>query len=101
MEAKPKRKTAAENGDNALSSEDSVLGTLIGNGEDMGPLVRHAFETGRPESLLHQLKHVVKKKEAEIEELCKTHYEEFIRAVDELLTSLRPHQVIFVFLFVF
>lgn len=78
---KPKRRTVAENGD---TQEDLVLATLIGNGEDLGPLVRHAFEMGRPEPLVHQLKHVVKKKETEIEDLCKTHYEEFIRAVDEL-----------------
>ncbi|KAK9201234.1 hypothetical protein WN944_016435 [Citrus x changshan-huyou] len=39
---------------------------------------------GHLEALLHQLKSVVRKKEAEIEELCKTHYEEFILAVDEL-----------------
>lgn len=71
-----------ENGD--TTGEDSVLATMIGNGDDLGPIVRHAFETGRPEALLHQLKSVVRKKEAEIEELCKTHYEEFILAVDEL-----------------
>lgn len=71
-----------ENGD--TTGEDLVLATLIGNGDDLGPIVRHAFETGRPEALLHQLKSVVRKKEAEIEELCKTHYEEFILAVDEL-----------------
>lgn len=70
----------AETGD----GEDLVLVTMIGNGEDLGPIVRHAFEMGRPEALLHQLKTVVKKKEVEIEELCKTHYEEFILAVDEL-----------------
>ncbi|KAF8043703.1 hypothetical protein BT93_A1881 [Corymbia citriodora subsp. variegata] len=81
MNAKPKRRTVMENGD---AGEDLVLATLIGNGEDLGPLVRHAFEMGRPESLLQQLKHVMKKKEVEIEELCKTHYEEFIQAVDEL-----------------
>lgn len=81
MDVKPKRKTATENGD---TGEDLVLATLIGNGDDVGPLVRHAFEMRRPESLLHQLKHVVKKKEVEIEDLCKTHYEEFILAVDEL-----------------
>ncbi|KAJ6912510.1 hypothetical protein NC651_015046 [Populus alba x Populus x berolinensis] len=39
---------------------------------------------GRPESLFHQLKSVVRKNEVEIEELCKSHYEEFILAVDEL-----------------
>ncbi|TXG70256.1 hypothetical protein EZV62_005191 [Acer yangbiense] len=81
MEAKPKRRIATENGDMA---EDLVLATLIGNGDDLGPIVRHVFETGRPDGLLQQLKSVVKKKEVEIEELCKTHYEEFIRAVDEL-----------------
>ncbi|KAK7817843.1 exocyst complex component sec15a [Quercus suber] len=81
MDAKPKRRTATENGD---TGDDLVLATLIGNGDDVGPLVRHAFEMGRPEVLLHQLKTVVKKKEVEIEELCKTHYEEFILAVDEL-----------------
>ncbi|GMY19675.1 exocyst complex component SEC15A [Fagus crenata] len=81
MDAKPKRRTVTENGD---GGEDLVLVTLIGNGDDVGPIVRHAFEMGRPEALLHQLKNVVKKKEVEIEELCKTHYEEFILAVDEL-----------------
>ncbi|XVE60765.1 hypothetical protein DITRI_Ditri05aG0153800 [Diplodiscus trichospermus] len=81
MESKPKRRTVIENGD---TGEDLVLSTLIGNGDDLGPLVRHAFEMGRPEPLVQQLKHVVKKKEVEIEELCKTHYEEFILAVDEL-----------------
>ncbi|OMO51475.1 Exocyst complex subunit Sec15-like protein [Corchorus olitorius] len=81
MDPKPKRRSVIENGD---TGEDLVLATLIGNGDDLGPLVRHAFEMGRPEPLVHQLKHVVKKKEVEIEELCKTHYEEFILAVDEL-----------------
>ncbi|KAL3585189.1 hypothetical protein D5086_012056 [Populus alba] len=81
MDAKPKRRTAVENGD---GGEDLVLATLIGNGEDLGPIVRHAFEMGRPESLFHQLKSVVRKNEVEIEELCKSHYEEFILAVDEL-----------------
>lgn len=81
MNTKTKRRIATENGD---AGEDSVLVTLIGNGEDLGPMVRHSFEMGRPETLMHQLKNVVKKKEVEIEELCKIHYEEFILAVDEL-----------------
>ncbi|XAR54007.1 hypothetical protein NMG60_11028983 [Bertholletia excelsa] len=81
MNVKPKRRTVAENGD---AAEDLVLATLIGNGEDLGPMVKHAFENGKPDSLLQQLKIIVKKKEAEIEEICKLHYEEFIRAVDEL-----------------
>lgn len=82
MSAKTKRRTVTENGDTA--SEDTVLATMIGNGEDLGPMVRLSFETGKPEALLNQLKLAVKKKEVEIEELCKLHYEEFISAVDEL-----------------
>lgn len=82
MSAKTKRRAVTENGDTA--NEDSVLATLIANGEDLGPMVRLAFETGKPEALLNQLKLAVKKKEVEIEELCKLHYEEFISAVDEL-----------------
>ncbi|KAK8552399.1 hypothetical protein V6N13_120799 [Hibiscus sabdariffa] len=76
-----KRRATIDNGE---TGEDLVLATLIGNGDDLGPLVRHAFEMGRPEPLVQQLKHLMKKKEVEIEDLCKTHYEEFIRAVDEL-----------------
>ncbi|XP_031128311.1 exocyst complex component SEC15A [Ipomoea triloba] len=81
MSSKTKRRTVAENGDTA---EDTVLVTMINNGDDLGPLVRHSFDSGKPEALLHQLKNVVKKKEVEIEELCKLHYEDFIVAVDEL-----------------
>jgi len=81
MDLKTKRRSEVDNGD---EGEDLVLATLIANGDDLSPLVRHAFETGRPEGLLRQLNFVVKKKEAEIEDMCKTHYEEFILAVDEL-----------------
>lgn len=81
MTTKMKTRNVTENGD---TFEDSILMTLIGNGEDLGPMVRHSFEMGKPENLLHQLKNVVKKKEIEIEDLCKLHYEEFIIAVDEL-----------------
>ncbi|KAK7382737.1 hypothetical protein VNO80_01782 [Phaseolus coccineus] len=81
MDVKTKRRVDVENGD---EGEDLVLATLVANGDDISPLVRHAFEMGRPMGLLRQLDFVVKKKEAEIEAMCKTHYEEFILAVDEL-----------------
>ncbi|KAK7344838.1 hypothetical protein VNO77_14981 [Canavalia gladiata] len=81
MDVKTKRRGVVENGE---AGDDLVLANLIANGDDVGPLVRLAFETGRPEGLLRQLTYVVKNKEAEIEEMCKTHYEEFILAVDEL-----------------
>lgn len=80
MDLKTKRRSEVEHDE----GEDLVLATLVANGDDISPLVRHAFEMGRPEGLLRQLNFVVKKKEAEIEDMCKTHYEEFILAVDEL-----------------
>ncbi|PKA55051.1 putative exocyst complex component 6 [Apostasia shenzhenica] len=84
MTTQPKMRTAAENGEGGGGGIDPGLSTLIGNGEDLAPFVRHAFEAGKPEALLHQLRNIVKKKEVEIEELCKLHYEDFILAVDEL-----------------
>ncbi|KAI4325607.1 hypothetical protein MLD38_030989 [Melastoma candidum] len=81
MNGKAKRRTISDYGD---TGEDLALATSISNGKDLAPIVRLAFEMGRPEDLLQQLKIVMKKKEVEIEELCKTHYEEFIQAVDEL-----------------
>ncbi|XP_078441396.1 exocyst complex component sec15A [Wolffia australiana] len=81
MSDKQKRRSVIANGDGGI---DGVLATTIRNGEDLCPIVRHAFEVGKPELLLNQLKSIVKRKEIEIEELCKVHYEEFILAVDEL-----------------
>ncbi|KAK4788383.1 hypothetical protein SAY86_019702 [Trapa natans] len=81
MNGKANKRNGVENGN---FGEDLVLANSISNGEDLGPIVRLAFEMGRPGPLLQQLKTVMKKKDIEIEELCKTHYEEFILAVDEL-----------------
>ncbi|XP_031495388.1 exocyst complex component SEC15A-like [Nymphaea colorata] len=80
MHVKPKKKII----ENGHGGDELGLATAIINGEDLGPIVRHAFQVGKPEILLYQLKNVAKKKELEIEELCKRHYEDFIRAVDEL-----------------
>ncbi|XP_024398733.1 exocyst complex component SEC15A [Physcomitrium patens] len=83
--SKAKRAGLAENGDGGMMGVDeSALASAIGNGEDLAPFIRAAFENGKPETLIHQLKYFVKKKEVEIEDLCKLHYSEFIRAVDEL-----------------
>ncbi|KAG9142199.1 hypothetical protein Leryth_007644 [Lithospermum erythrorhizon] len=82
MSSKSKRRVEVENGDSA--ADDSILTTMVSNGEDLSPMVRYAFDTGKPEALMQQLKNVVKRKEAEIEDLCKLHYEEFIKAVDDL-----------------
>ncbi|RWW56396.1 hypothetical protein BHE74_00036886 [Ensete ventricosum] len=83
MHASSKKRNVVENGDGGTGV---VLVRSIINGEDeyVGPIVRYAFERGKPEALLHQLVNLVGKKEAEIEELCRLHHEEFILAVDEL-----------------
>ncbi|KAK8954499.1 putative exocyst complex component 6 [Platanthera zijinensis] len=65
-----------------------LLSTAIANGEDLAPFVRKAFVSGRPDSLLHSLRHCVRSKESEIEDLCRAHYQEFISAVDELRSLL-------------
>ncbi|KAL6009861.1 Exocyst complex component S15A [Asimina triloba] len=80
MHAKPWRKFATENGD---VGDEGIIAASFKDG-DLVPIVRHAFEAGKAEFLLHQLENVAKKKEIEIEELCKLHYEDFIVAVEEL-----------------
>ncbi|KAH9305644.1 hypothetical protein KI387_010048 [Taxus chinensis] len=85
MQPKARRRSAPlENGDKQERHEDLAVALTIANGEDLGPLVRKVFEVGKPESLLHQLRYFVKKKEVEIEDVCKLHYQDFIHAVDEL-----------------
>ncbi|KAG1326237.1 exocyst complex component SEC15B-like [Cocos nucifera] len=64
------------------------LSSAICNGEDLSPFVRKAFASGRPESLLHSLRQFARSKESEIEEVCKAHYHDFIRAVDDLRSLL-------------
>eukprot|EP00249_Psilotum_nudum_P020734 c27823_g1_i1 orf=605-2962(+) len=85
MATKARRRGSLENGDKGHGAVDELaLASAISNSEDLGPIIRAAFEIGKPEALLHQLRNFVKKKESEIEDLCKVHYEEFIHAVDEL-----------------
>jgi len=50
--------------------------------------VRRAFACGRPEPLLASLRAAVRDREAEIEELCRAHFHDFIRAVDDLRSLL-------------
>ncbi|CAN6319658.1 unnamed protein product [Urochloa humidicola] len=81
MSAPPKKRTVVESGDGGLGLG---IAAFIANGEDLGPIIRHSFESGKPDALMHNLRGIVKKKEVEIEELCRLHYEDFIVAVDEL-----------------
>ncbi|KAE8681629.1 Exocyst complex component SEC15B [Hibiscus syriacus] len=76
---------AAESGE---KQEQLLLSSAICNGEDLGPFVRKAFASGRPETLLHNLRQFSRSKESEIEEVCKAHYQDFILAVDDLRSLL-------------
>lgn len=79
---------AAENGDTAEKQDQLLLSASISNGEDLGPFVRKAFASGKPETLLHHLKNFAKSKESEIEDVCRVHYQDFIMAVDDLRSLL-------------
>lgn len=79
---------ATENGGSADKLDQILLSAAICNGEDVGPFVRKAFTSGKPETLLHHLKHFSRSKESEIEDVCRAHYEDFIMAVDDLRSLL-------------
>ncbi|KAJ4849292.1 Exocyst complex component S15B [Turnera subulata] len=81
--------TANGDADNSADKQDQLLlSAAICNGEDLGPFVRKAFASGKPETLLHSLRHFARSKESEIEEVCKAHYQDFILAVDDLRSLL-------------
>ncbi|KAK8509825.1 hypothetical protein V6N13_093669 [Hibiscus sabdariffa] len=79
---------AADGGDSGDKLDQLLLSSAICNGEDLGPFVRKVFTSGRPETLLHLLRHFARSKESEIEEVCKSHYQDFIMAVDDLRSLL-------------
>ena len=91
LPSKARRKVAPANGDadNSADKQDQLLlSSAVCNGEDLGPFVRKAFASGKPETLLHNLRHFARSKESEIEEVCKAHYQDFILAVDDLRSLL-------------
>ncbi|GMH20446.1 hypothetical protein Nepgr_022287 [Nepenthes gracilis] len=89
---KSRRKVAPEGPgegvDSADKQEQLLLSSAIYNGEDLSPFIRKAFSSGKPETLLHHLRHFARSKESEIEEVCKAHYQDFILAVDDLRSLL-------------
>ncbi|KAI3414362.1 Exocyst complex component [Psidium guajava] len=89
---KPRRKvvpTASANGGDSADKQDQLLlSSAICNNEDLGPFIRRAFASGKPDTLLHHLRQFARAKESEIEEVCKAHYQDFILAVDDLRSLL-------------
>ncbi|KAL2345428.1 hypothetical protein Fmac_006713 [Flemingia macrophylla] len=85
----PRRKVVPANGDDSADKLDQLLlSSAICNNEDLGPFIRKAFASGKPETLHHHLRHFARSKESEIEEVCKAHYQDFILAVDDLRSLL-------------
>ncbi|KAF3967491.1 hypothetical protein CMV_008505 [Castanea mollissima] len=87
----PGTKTSATDNGSAESADkldQLLLSSAICNNEDIGPFIRKAFTSGKPETLLHHLRHFARSKESEIEEVCKAHYQDFILAVDDLKSLL-------------
>ncbi|KAL9686427.1 hypothetical protein QQ045_023885 [Rhodiola kirilowii] len=78
----------ANGADSGEKLDQLLLSSAICNGEDIGPFVRKAFASGKPETLLQHLRHFSRSKESEIEEVCKAHYQDFILAVDDLRSLL-------------
>ncbi|XP_047048090.1 exocyst complex component SEC15B [Lolium rigidum] len=87
---------SASAGGGSVPSEADLtqLSTAISAGEDLGPFVRRAFACGRPEPLLSSLRAVARDRESEIEELCRAHFHDFIRAVDDLRSLLADADVL-------
>ncbi|XP_039125428.1 exocyst complex component SEC15B [Dioscorea cayenensis subsp. rotundata] len=65
-----------------------LLSTAISNGDDLAPFVRRAFAAGRPDTLLHSLRTFSRSKDSEIQDLCRSHFHDFIAAVDNLRSLL-------------
>lgn len=81
--------SASENGaESADKLEQLLLSSAICNNEDLGPFIRKAFLSGKPETLHHHLRDFARSKESEIEEVCRAHYQDFILAVDDLKSLL-------------
>ncbi|PWA55395.1 exocyst complex component sec15B [Artemisia annua] len=89
---KSRRKIPVTSSETTTDSGDKLdqllLSTAIQNNEDLSPFIRKTFATGKPETLLHHLRHFCRSKESEIEEVCKVHYQDFILAVDDLRSLL-------------
>ncbi|RKP23970.1 exocyst complex subunit Sec15-like-domain-containing protein [Syncephalis pseudoplumigaleata] len=63
----------------------SDAGTEFDSLDQMGPAIQTICQTGREQAFINEVAGFVERKEGEIERLCNTHYQDFIKAVEELL----------------
>ncbi|ORX92773.1 hypothetical protein K493DRAFT_408691 [Basidiobolus meristosporus CBS 931.73] len=59
--------------------------TEVENLDQLGPTIQTIYRTGKQETFLEQLTSFIIKKEREIEQMCNSHYQEFVQSVDQLL----------------
>ncbi|ERN02152.1 exocyst complex component SEC15B [Amborella trichopoda] len=85
---KPPKSSAQEAAAGAGASYEDQLVSAIGNGEDLGPIVRMAFAANESDALLSSLRNLSRAKDGEIQALCYSHHSHFILAVDHLRSLL-------------
>eukprot|EP00741_Cyanophora_paradoxa_P012381 tig00020610_g11962.t1 len=66
--------------------ELAILQSLV-ESDEPGPALKAVFERGVHDTFLEVLNAYIAKKDTEIQELCNSHYQEFIRSVDDLSTA--------------
>ncbi|RCI06211.1 hypothetical protein CU098_005927 [Rhizopus stolonifer] len=74
--------------DTLTSGTDLALSAALDdaeNVEQLGPVIKNITETGKQAAFLDSLDTLIRKKDAEIERMCNSHYQEFVSAVDQLL----------------
>eukprot|EP00854_Cymbomonas_tetramitiformis_P007078 gene7078-8442_t len=67
-------------------SDDAVVASLIDE-DDLAPLVRAAFERGKPDEVVSSLRNLAQDREREVEELCRVYYEDFVHSLGRLQKS--------------
>jgi len=83
--AQNKSQAADQKDDSAKQVEDDPYLLNLIEAEQLEPSIRAIFESGKETEVINNLDAFIIKKEKDIEDICSWHYQEFIRAVDELL----------------
>ncbi|EIE89524.1 hypothetical protein RO3G_14235 [Rhizopus delemar RA 99-880] len=74
--------------DSPIAGTDLALSAALDDAENieqLGPVIKNITESGKQAAFLDSLDALIRKKDAEIERMCNSHYQEFVSAVDQLL----------------
>eukprot|EP01116_Phalansterium_solitarium_P020043 TRINITY_DN579_c0_g2_i1.p1 TRINITY_DN579_c0_g2~~TRINITY_DN579_c0_g2_i1.p1 ORF type:complete len:959 (+),score=444.50 TRINITY_DN579_c0_g2_i1:761-3637(+) len=69
----------------AAAEDESLLSTLVESDYQLEASIKAVFEAGKEQAVLGQLDNFIGRREKDIEEICSSHYQEFIASVDGLL----------------